>query len=178
MVFVKWSNRLLIKKLFDTVSLSNYTLEISIRIDESVNDVTIKFDDDKSMFQAGHMVDYYIKSATELKHIYETKDGFKSAVVTSGTSQVGAYDFYGEIKEKDLTLNGDNYLLNYSSYDLLDGFRKSVDRNAVISNFVMSFGNQYIDSIQFNATVSETVYLFTFSFGSIGQTKVEVPSYV
>ncbi|HKL61555.1 MAG TPA: hypothetical protein VJY66_04145 [Acholeplasma sp.] len=166
------------KKLSDTSHLTNYTLDVSIRIDETVSDVQIKFDNEKSLFKAGHMLDYYIKTASELKHIYETKDGFKSEVVKSESSQVGAYDFYGKIKESDLTSNGDTYLLNYSSYDLLEGFRKSVDRNAVITNFIIRFDESYINTIEFDVTVSETVYLFICNFNSVNQTKVEVPTHV
>ncbi|CCV65393.1 conserved hypothetical protein [Paracholeplasma brassicae] len=166
------------QKIVDTSELTNYTIEVSIQFKEEIANVVIAFDDEKSVFQTNNQTEYYLNENNQVYRVFESKSGYQKELISADSSQATLYDFFVDLKEDDLSKHESAYLLNYSSYDLLDDLRKSFDRNAVLSNVVVTFGDTHIKSFNFDLSTGELVYHLMMNFTNINQTVIEVPSHV
>lgn len=166
------------QKLYDTAELNNFTLEVSILVNEEEASILMAFEDGVSMYQTTNETEYFTVENNESYRIYLAENGYKKEKLASSTNPVTLYQFFKGLKESDLALADDMYMLNYDSYTLLDEFKQSFDRNATVQNVVVKFGESYISEFNFDIKLNDITYHLMMNFTKINETEIEVPSHV
>ncbi len=163
------------EKLYQTAQLDNYSVELTVLLGDETSVSVMKFAGNKSFVQAGNTIEYYETNDSTTYRYYQTMGGYHRETVVLGSSP--KVSFYAVLKETDFTLMETRYLLNFGTYDSIDDFVKSYDRDAVFANFELSV-DTYITQIKLDIIVDDLIYKLTFNYYDFNQTIVEVPSYV
>lgn len=163
------------EKLYNTAQLDNYSVELTVVLGEETSVSHLKFDGNKSLVEAGNTVEYYETNDSMTYRYYPSSSGYLRETITLGSAP--EVTFYEVLKETDFTLMESRYLLNFGTYESIDEFIKSYDRDATFANFELSV-DTYITQIKLDILVDDLVYKLTFNYYDINQTTVEVPNYV
>lgn len=163
------------EKLDKTAKLSNYTITVDVLLNDEPSASIIKFDGMNSSIEYSQVKEYFQYEGNKVYRHYQTLEGYKKEEVQKNS--LVSYQFYKGLLESNFTLMDGKYLLNYGTYKDINAFVKAFDEKATYENVTLKFAGDYISEIKLDIRKEALVYKLTFTFSSINDTKVEVPTY-
>lgn len=164
------------EKTFDAMDLvESYTLNVSIQQLEKIYEMELKVDHDKSSFKMDDKIEYYAKNGSVCQKYFPVGDTYRIENIScSAVNQ--SFHFFKDLEPSWFQVVSDKYFLK-SEYNVeVARFFQTEFPGSQVSNVELVLDSMSFSQIIFDVTVINTMYRFTITISSIGQTTIVLPS--